>query len=1038
MSEEHGVPLKSQPVKIEFHLEPRPGDKSVNSTELNQFSLFRRMRKSVSVERFPGSILLRHYRKGEVVFQQGQAGGTAFYIPTAEDLAGLRALQGGQGSSTTTLGNEPKRQILSAMILPASVKTKPRGFFDGWFTRETKKQPSRAIPCDSPSDIDYVSRVAPLMEGDLFGEMSCISYMPRSATVIACVDCELLEFNRNVFDQLSGDPNHQASVDAEYRRRTLDTHLRQFDFFHGLTDSQIEFLKENASLETIPPGNVICEEGETWSDSKPLDVFIVRNGVVQVTVNANLSAHLDDIRDWSALCRQLAESRPAAPVTKSNEKPGVLAADVPLVSPSGKKPSPQEMMAAMRARKLAATTEPAAESVPSVQSDTPVESAVSPEPTAPKKPSPQEILAAMRARKLAATTEPAAESVSPVQSDAPVEPAVSPEPTAPKKPSPQEMLAGMRAKQQAAPSLEGQVAQKSPTVSKLSANRPAEFSLTVKSDSDDSKEPLLLRESRSKDLGSPAYIVYSWFSDFVQSLVSRCAQGESLADTEKQVVLNALNSLAGSRKFLQEEGLVSYLEDPEIQQKVASFPKGLKGIDKAWSEVELRTIGRAVLSEVFPDDIRRPIESSGPPRVLAYHSRGACIGEIAVVNRSSRNATCVAYNHPSSENARNFGHVELVRIPGTAFRKLMDESTELRSRVEDLAAQRLSQQKSFATRHSEPDLVGSTEFQQMGLFQGTKLLVIDLDSCTRCGDCVEACVSTHDDGYSRLFLDGPRYDRFLVPSACRNCLNPVCMIGCPVGSIGRGDNGQIEIFDWCIGCSTCAEQCPYDSIQMHDLGLIPEESLGWVYADRRSLPDDWYSVGRLSAGWRQGKSPFQWQGDFLRFWTTELRDNPSEQPPKLCFRHEFRLPKQSNSRFFRLSINDDRRKSSIEKNRIKKCKISGVWLNGRQLNWSGSSIDLPTEQFVKTNNLIAIEVIMDSPTEYGQFILSASLDAVPEAGDHVREVLGPQVRPEMELMTRRAAVCDLCSHISSQQPACVSSCPHDAAIRINPLVNFPV
>jgi Fe-S-cluster-containing hydrogenase component 2 len=43
------------------------------------------------------------------------------------------------------------------------------------------------------------------------------------------------------------------------------------------------------------------------------------------------------------------------------------------------------------------------------------------------------------------------------------------------------------------------------------------------------------------------------------------------------------------------------------------------------------------------------------------------------------------------------------------------------------------------------------------------------------------------------------------------------MIGCPVGSIHKGGNGQIVIEDWCIGCEICAKQCPYDAINMHSL-----------------------------------------------------------------------------------------------------------------------------------------------------------------------------------------------------------------------------
>ena len=102
------------------------------------------------------------------------------------------------------------------------------------------------------------------------------------------------------------------------------------------------------------------------------------------------------------------------------------------------------------------------------------------------------------------------------------------------------------------------------------------------------------------------------------------------------------------------------------------------------------------------------------------------------------------------------------------------------------------------------------------------MMLIDLDRCTRCGACVDACIAAHDDGNTRLYLDGPRFENFLVPLTCRKCLDPVCMIGCPVGAINRGDSGEIQIRNWCIGCRLCADQCPYGSIQMNHLPVPVE------------------------------------------------------------------------------------------------------------------------------------------------------------------------------------------------------------------------
>ena len=61
-----------------------------------------------------------------------------------------------------------------------------------------------------------------------------------------------------------------------------------------------------------------------------------------------------------------------------------------------------------------------------------------------------------------------------------------------------------------------------------------------------------------------------------------------------------------------------------------------------------------------------------------------------------------------------------------------------------------------------------------------------------------------------------RFDRFLVASACRSCMDPYCLVGCPVDAIHRdGSTLQIQIENYCIGCGLCANNCPYGNINMH-------------------------------------------------------------------------------------------------------------------------------------------------------------------------------------------------------------------------------
>ncbi len=103
-------------------------------------------------------------------------------------------------------------------------------------------------------------------------------------------------------------------------------------------------------------------------------------------------------------------------------------------------------------------------------------------------------------------------------------------------------------------------------------------------------------------------------------------------------------------------------------------------------------------------------------------------------------------------------------------------------------------------------------------FNGTASMVIDLDRCTRCDDCVRACSTAHDNN-PRFLRHGPINGNIMVANACMHCADPVCMIGCPTGAIHRDSfGGQVVINPvTCIACNFCYKNCPYDAIRMVEI-----------------------------------------------------------------------------------------------------------------------------------------------------------------------------------------------------------------------------
>ena len=187
---------------------------------------------------------------------------------------------------------------------------------------------------------------------------------------------------------------------------------------------------------------------------------------------------------------------------------------------------------------------------------------------------------------------------------------------------------------------------------------------------------------------------------------------------------------------------------------------------------------------------------------ILNRAQGHLSGSLAAGRRS---ATCSALDH-----------LELARLNRESVLEMIREFPKLRRNLISIALARMNNGHAPLMK----------EYLERGLYQGQSLLVMDLNKCTRCDDCIRACIEQHgttSHGYelTRLVRVGERFGDFLVPHSCRSCKDANCMRGCPVDAIHRGKHLQIVIEDHCIGCRLCERNCPYDNISMLENKVAP-------------------------------------------------------------------------------------------------------------------------------------------------------------------------------------------------------------------------
>ncbi|WP_437878968.1 cyclic nucleotide-binding domain-containing protein [Sorangium sp. So ce513] len=201
--------------------------------------------------------------------------------------------------------------------------------------------------------------------------------------------------------------------------------------------------------------------------------------------------------------------------------------------------------------------------------------------------------------------------------------------------------------------------------------------------------------------------------------------------------------------------------------------------------------------------------------VRAYLTRGDFFGDVELDDGRRRTASAVAS-----------GAATLLSVPSTTFAGLARKHPDLIPRLRRITGEQRAAQEAIVAGQARNHTAHL--FRDLYRLQVARsLLVIDLDTCARCGHCAWSCADVH--GVSRLVRRGDKIiaqvdniasgalqeapQSLLLPNSCQHCESPACMIECPTGAIGKDTGGEVFIRDaLCTGCGACARACPWENI----------------------------------------------------------------------------------------------------------------------------------------------------------------------------------------------------------------------------------
>ncbi len=238
-----------------------PFDPNLNESlveHLLQVAPFKQMDPDRFPPRIPLAGILRNdcrylnCKPGEIIVREGGYGNSAFLILSGTAIATLQQLP----------SNPPKRSAEYEMgwwkaLSQLWTNPKVAEVRNGQSTANPLN-PARTKPANAASMfIQDLPRMlsaghsAQLTAGEMFGEMAAFTRTPRTTTVVAAVDCELLEIRwQGLRELLKFDSELKRHLDLLYRTNSLHEQLQQTPLFAGLPSRAIQEIATTATFGT--------------------------------------------------------------------------------------------------------------------------------------------------------------------------------------------------------------------------------------------------------------------------------------------------------------------------------------------------------------------------------------------------------------------------------------------------------------------------------------------------------------------------------------------------------------------------------------------------------------------------------------------------------------------------------------------------------------------------------------------------------------------------------------------------------------------